>query len=35
MEEMDLMVSNNKKLKLKVVVNSNVELVSPKRMKTL
>jgi len=29
------MVSNNKKLKLKVVVNSNVELVSPKRMKTL
>jgi len=29
------MVSSNKKLKLKVVVNSNVELVSPKRMKTL
>jgi hypothetical protein len=35
MEEMNLMVSSNKKLKLKAVVDSNVELVSPKRMKTL
>jgi hypothetical protein len=33
MEEMNLMVSSNKKLKLKAVVNSNVELFHQKGWK--